>query len=106
MIHGKNRRPIRAQNSGSHGSMGPFTIPNQLTRGPRTWNIDNRTCGMPQEQHGGGWEHLVVGRPSGPRRHRPPTFGGSFLPASISHFKVLGLLQLGTGLPICTLYIY
>ena len=106
MIHGKNRRPIRVQNSGSHGAMGPFTLPNQDTRGPATWNIENKTRGRPQEQPGGGWGHLIVDRLSGPRRHRPPTSGGSFLLASLSQFKVLGLLQLGARLPICTLYIY
>ena len=62
MIHGKNRRPIRVQNSGSHGAMGPFTLPNQDTRGPATWNIENKTRGRPQEQPGGGWGHLAVSR--------------------------------------------
>jgi len=62
MVHGKNHRPIRAQNLGSHGSKGPLNVPNQLTRGPGTWNIDKRTCGRTLEQHGGGWGHLAVDR--------------------------------------------
>ena len=63
MIQGKTCRPIKAQNSGSHGSKGLLTVANRLTRGPGTWNIDRRTRGRPPVQPGGGWGCLAVDRP-------------------------------------------
>ena len=50
MTHGKNRRPIRAQNSGSHGSKGPHAAPNQFTRSLGTRGIDKETRGGLPEQ--------------------------------------------------------
>jgi len=86
MIHGKNLRLIKAQNSESHGSMDPLTVSNRLTRGP--------------EAVGTTWQSADhYGRPSGPRRHRPPASAGSFLPPFLSRLKVLRLLQLGARPP-------
>jgi len=63
MIHGKNRRPIKAQNLGSHGSKDPHVVPNRHTKGPGMWNKHWGTRVKPQEEVGGGGAHLAVGRP-------------------------------------------
>ena len=89
MIHGKNRRPIRAQNSGSHGSKGPHAAPNRQTRTSGTWKRDRKTHGRPPEnlgtwkrdrkthgrppeKAGGGWAHSPVGRPPWSAEWAPP----------------------------------
>ena len=75
MIHGKNHRPIRVQDSGSHGSKGPHVASNQRTKSLGMRGIDKRTRGRPLEQTGGGWAHLPVGRPpwSAEWARPPPT---------------------------------
>jgi hypothetical protein len=76
MIHGKNHRPIRAHDSGSHGSKGPLPVPNRLTRGLGTWGSDKETHGGLPTQEGSFWAHLAVGRPgwSAEWAQEPPTF--------------------------------
>ena len=72
MIHEKNHRPIRAQDSGSHGPKGSHAAPNRLTRNLGTWKKDNRTRGKRPEKTGGGWAHLPVDRPPWLAEWAPP----------------------------------
>ena len=58
MIQGENYRPIRAQNSGSHVSKGPHSVPKRHTRSPGMWIKDQKTRGGPPEQRGGRWGPL------------------------------------------------
>ena len=106
LIHGKNCRPIRAQNLGSHGSKDPHAAPNQHTRNLDTWERRKETCGRPPEQRGAGGAHLPVGRPPWSGPHRPPASAGSFLPPSLSQFPVPELVKLGARPPTSSLYKY
>src|SRR6185503_16591535 len=99
MIHGKNRRPIRAQSLGSHGSKGPHRAPNRHTRSSGTWKKDKRTRGKQPEKTGGGWAHLPVGRPLWSVEWAPPPPTSSLLGMLPTAFlkSVLGATCQATG---------
>ena len=60
---GENHQPIRAHNSGSHGSNGPHTAPNQLTRSLGTWEKKQGDTWEATRAEGAGGAHLPVGQP-------------------------------------------
>ena len=63
MIHEENYRPIRVQNSSSHGSRGPHSASNQHIERGGTWKKDNETHGSLPEKIEDGEAQWAVGRP-------------------------------------------
>jgi hypothetical protein len=76
MIQGKTRRPIRVQDSGSHGSMGPPAGATYLGQGRRTQNRHLGPLTSPSAEAEVGWGSGPVGRPAWSAKHgsAPPTY--------------------------------
>ena len=97
----ENCRPIRAQDSGSHGSKGSLTTPNRLTRSLDTRRIDKETRGGLPEQ--GGRLGPPGSRPT-TKHPRPSPLIRSFLTPSLRSFLVPGLEKLGAWSPASSPY--
>ena len=99
----ENCRPIRAQDSGSHGSKGPLTTPNRLTRSLDTRRIDKETHGGLPEQ--GGRLGPPGSRPT-TKHPRPSPLIRSFLTPSLRRFHVPALVKLSARHPLSSPYKY